>query len=94
MSVALSVVPTVNVRAQMFSNPLFASQDPYVTFWKANYYYTESDNNEIKIRRSPTLTGLRSQTPYIAWKSPWVGPDGHANLWAPEIHQIAGFWYI
>jgi GH43 family beta-xylosidase len=93
-SIALSAIPTARLQAQTFSNPLFASQDPYVTFWNGNYYYTESESNEIKIRKSPTLTGLRSQTPVIAWKSPWVGPDGNANLWAPEVHQIAGTWYI
>lgn len=80
--------------AQTFENPLFASQDPYVTYWNGNYYYTDSSNNSIFIRKSPTLTGFKTQTPYVAWKSPWVGADGHANLWAPEIHQIDGTWYI
>src|SRR5271154_146469 len=94
-SVALIVAaPASHLEAQMFANPLFSSQDPYVTFWNGNYYYTESGNNQIQIRKSATLTGLKSQTPFIAWKSPWVGPNGHANLWAPEIHQIAGTWYI
>jgi GH43 family beta-xylosidase len=85
---------TAPVQGQTFSNPLFASQDPYVTYWNGSYYYTEAKNNQIVIRKSPTLTGLKTQTPQVAWKSPWVGPDGHANLWAPEIHQISGTWYI
>jgi GH43 family beta-xylosidase len=80
--------------SQTFVNPVFASQDPYVTLWQGNYYYTESAHNQIQIRKSPTLTGLKSQTPYIAWTSPWAGPDGRANVWAPEIHQIEGRWYI
>ena len=79
---------------QTYVNPMFPSQDPYVTFWQGNYYYTDSANSQIHIRKSPTLTGLKSQTPYVAWTSPWKGPDGHANLWAPEIHQIGGTWYI
>jgi GH43 family beta-xylosidase len=79
---------------QTIANPMFSGQDPYVTFWKGNYYYTESGNNQIKIRKSATLTGLKSQTPYVAWTSQWVGPDGHANLWAPEIHQVGKAWYI
>lgn len=93
-AVAWALFASAIANGQTFSNPLFSSQDPYVTYWKGNYYYTESGNNSIQIRKSHTLTGLKPQTPYIAWKSPWVGPDGHANLWAPEIHQIDGTWYI
>jgi GH43 family beta-xylosidase len=80
--------------AQDFSNPLFASQDPYVTYWEGNYYYTQSGHNQIQVIKSPTLTGLKGQTPIVVWTSPLVGPDGHANLWAPEIHQVNGKWYI
>jgi GH43 family beta-xylosidase len=92
---ALLVLPASTIcHAQMFENPLFASQDPYVTYWNGNYYYSDSANNSIRIRKSASLTGFKTQTPYIAWKSPWIGQDGHANLWAPEIHQIDGVWYI
>jgi GH43 family beta-xylosidase len=80
--------------AQTFSNPLFPSQDPYVTFWEGNYYYTDAGNNGIHVTKSPTLTGLSSAPPLTVWTSPWVGPDGHANLWGPEIHQVNGKWYI
>jgi GH43 family beta-xylosidase len=82
-------------QAQTFTNPLFSSQDPYVTFWNGNYYYIHAPgHNQIQIIKSPTLTGLKSQTPYVAWTSPWFGPNGRANLWGPEIHQIQGRWYI
>jgi GH43 family beta-xylosidase len=94
LSIALLAPPAAQLQGQTFSNPLFSSQDPYVTFWNGNYYYTEAATNEIRIRKSPTLTGLKAQIPIVAWKSPWVGPDGHANVWAPEIHQISGVWYI
>jgi GH43 family beta-xylosidase len=84
----------IAVPSQTFENPLFSSQDPYVTFWQGSYYYTESGHNQIRIRRAQTLIGLRAAKPEVAWTSPWVGFDGRANIWAPEIHQVGGRWYI
>lgn len=28
------------------------------------------------------------------WTASKRGWDGHANVWAPELHQIGGVWYL
>jgi len=77
-----------------FQNPVFRSQDPYVQYWRGNYYYSETDGDRISIRKSPSLTALGGQAAQVVWTSPWCGWDGHANVWAPEIHLVDGRWYI
>ena len=77
-----------------FRNPVFRSQDPYIQFWNGKYYYSESDGDRISIRKSSSLSGLGAQTAKVIWTSPWKGWDGHANIWAPEIHFLDGKWYI
>ena len=80
--------------AQTFQNPLFRSQDPYLQYWQGNYYYSESDGDRIYIRKSDSLTGLGKQPAAVVWTSPWKGWNGHAQVWAPEIHLVDGIWYI
>ncbi len=80
--------------ANTFTNPVFRSQDPYLQYWNGSYYYSESDGDRVSIRRSSSLSGLGEQKPTVVWTSPWKGWDGHANIWAPEIHLLNGRWYI
>ena len=79
---------------QTFQNPVFRSQDPYVQYWHGNYYYSDSDGDRISIRKSDSLTSLGTQPATVIWTSPWTGWNGHAQIWAPEIHLVDGTWYI
>lgn len=63
-------------------------------YWQGNYYYTDSGNCQIRIRKSATLAGLAAQTPQPVWTSYLRGPDGKANIWSPEIHIINGKAYL
>lgn len=77
-----------------FRNPLFSSQDPSVAYSAGIYYYCDSDGDHIRIRSSRVLSALGQQRPRIVWTASKRGWDGHANVWAPELHQIAGVWYL
>jgi GH43 family beta-xylosidase len=90
----LLLLAPIVLPGQSFTNPVFASQDPYVVRWHGNYYYSDSDGDTIYLRKSATLTGLKDQAPKAIWTSPQRGSDGHANVWAPEIHEVNGKWYI
>jgi len=79
--------------AQTFTNPLFKSQDPWVTFWRGSYYYSESSGRSVLVRQSRTLTGLASATPTTVWTAPDSGPNSQ-DVWSPEIHPVQGAWYI
>lgn len=58
------------------------------------YYYSQSDGDSIYIRRSATLSGLAADPPHLVWTATLRGWDGHANIWAPEIHAVGGKWYL
>eukprot|EP01113_Clastostelium_recurvatum_P037430 TRINITY_DN5471_c0_g1_i1.p1 TRINITY_DN5471_c0_g1~~TRINITY_DN5471_c0_g1_i1.p1 ORF type:complete len:532 (-),score=97.03 TRINITY_DN5471_c0_g1_i1:227-1822(-) len=78
-----------------FKNPIFTSQDPWVTKVDGVYYYTESycGKADICVKISPTLTGLSTAD----WVGVWSASAGNANsdeIWAPEMHYIDGAWYI
>lgn len=92
LTLALSTLPSHSQTT--FRDPLFSSQDPYLVWWQGNYYYADSGNNQIRIRKSPTLAGLAAQAPQPVWTATLWGPDGRANIWAPEIHIINGKSYL
>jgi GH43 family beta-xylosidase len=91
---AAALLPIAVHAQRTFLNPLFRSQDPYVTLWQGNYYYSDSDGDSIFIRKSPSLSGLATAPPITVWTASRRGPDGHANVWAPEIHVIEGKSYL
>ncbi|MBB6184512.1 glycoside hydrolase family 43 protein [Oleiagrimonas soli] len=82
--------------AETFTNPVFRSQDPWITRVGGVYYYIESGCGvaDICVKRSRSLTGLAS--------APWIGVWTHhadtdsngRDIWAPELHFIDGRWFI
>jgi GH43 family beta-xylosidase len=88
------LAPAWGQTAETFQNPVFSSQDPHIAFWQGHYYYTDSDGDRIRIRKSATLTGLARSQVRVVWTSSRRGWDGHANVWAPELHLVDGRWYI
>ncbi|WP_018924971.1 family 43 glycosylhydrolase [Salsuginibacillus kocurii] len=80
-----------------FKNPLIEQRaDPWIYLHNDGFYYftgSVPSFNEIEVRRSTTLEGLREAEPVSVWKRPEEGPlSGY--IWAPEIHYIDGKWYI
>lgn len=49
--------------------------------------------DRIELRRSRTIEGLNEVKAEVVWRKPDEGPLS-ANIWAPEIHFVAGSWYI
>ena len=78
--------------------------DPYITKGSDGYYYFTSsypmygkDDSEgydrIIIRRSKTLTGLASADEKVIWHEK-NSQTAFRFIWAPEIHEINGKWYV
>jgi GH43 family beta-xylosidase len=59
------------------------------------YYYvaTAPEYDRIELRTSKTLKGISSSPVAVVWKKYSSGPMG-SHIWAPEILQIDGVWYI
>jgi len=80
--------------AQTFKNPLLPSgADPWSIYKDGYYYYTHSMQNKLVIWKTKSLADLKTAEK----KTIFVPPAGTAyskELWAPEIHFIAGKWYV
>lgn len=60
-----------------------------------DYYMTASvpEYDRLIIRRSPTIAGFSAAEERVIWRRPTAGKMG-GYIWAPELHQIDGRWYI
>ncbi|KAI7775895.1 hypothetical protein LA080_006145 [Diaporthe eres] len=88
-----------------YSNPIFTANvgDPYMTRYSADgdewYLFTYSTNDNITLRRSKALTDNwdNQETRVVFTPDPRgqdAGQPWSTDLWAPEIHNISGKWYI
>ena len=81
-----------------FDNPIVTQRaDPHlVKDVKTGCYHfigTSPRFDEIEIRQSCKINELKTATPKVIWRKRESGPMS-ANIWAPELHQINGVWYI
>ncbi|GLX67587.1 family 43 glycosylhydrolase [Paenibacillus glycanilyticus] len=75
-----------------YSNPINTTgADPYVMLHSDGYYYfTHTLGNRLDIWKSRSLTAMDLGER----KTVWEAPSGLKDIWAPEIHNIGGKWYI
>ena len=89
---ALAAAPAVN-----WPNPLVKQRaDPQVLLAADGWYYltaTVPEYNRIELRRAHTIAELPLAEPKAIWSKHATGTMA-ANIWAPEIHFIAGKWYL
>ena len=79
------VNPLVKNRADA---QIFRHEDGY-------YYMTGSvpEYDRLVLRRSKTIAGLATAKEAVLWRHEASGPRS-GFLWAPELHQIDGVWYM
>lgn len=81
-----------SIAAATFKNPINPGPDPWMEFYKGNYYLTTSQNDAIRMWKSPTVAGLKTARPVTIWT------DSDASrsraIWAPEFHFISNRWYL
>lgn len=80
-----------------WTNPIIPQRaDPHVTLHTDGWYYftaTAPEYDRIELRRARTLGELSTAEVKVVWRKHASGPMG-AHIWAPEIHYIAGKWYL
>ncbi|TKA83283.1 hypothetical protein B0A55_00796 [Friedmanniomyces simplex] len=77
-----------------YTNPILPTgADPWVTRYGNYYYMTYTTNDNITILRSSILTDWTNADVKLAFEPP-PGQNYSTDLWAPELHNIAGSWYI
>ena len=76
-----------------FRNPIDPrGQDPWVVQWEGQYLYCWSEGR-IKISAARRLQDIASGPATTIWTPPSTGPYSR-NIWAPELHHVAGRWYV
>jgi len=83
--------------APAFHNPLLMQRaDPQVVLHTDGYYYftaTVPEYDRIELRRVKDLNDLATAEAKTVWRKHASGVMSR-NIWAPEIHQIDGKWYL
>lgn len=88
-----------------YPNPFIESKaDPWITKGSDGYYYFTASYpqygsgdskgySKVTLRRSRTILGLRNAEEVAIWNANKT--DGvYRFIWAPEIHEIDGKWYV
>ncbi|CNJ92873.1 Alpha-N-arabinofuranosidase 2 precursor [Yersinia aldovae] len=80
-----------------YPNPLIEQRaDPFIYRHTDGYYYFTAsvpEYDRLELRRAKSLIGLAQAEAVTVWHKPQQGPMS-ALIWAPELHFIAGKWYI
>lgn len=83
--------------AALWTNPLVRERaDPWITRDADGSYLltaTVPAYDQIELRRASALGELGAAKPVVIWKKHASGPASH-HIWAPELHQINGKWYV
>ncbi|MDJ1482633.1 glycoside hydrolase family 43 protein [Cytophagaceae bacterium YF14B1] len=90
-----SFLTNLKAQEQTFSNPLLPSgADPYSTYYKGYYYYSNSiGGDRLQLRKTKNLANLKQGETKIIWQPP-QNTKHSKELWAPEVHHINGKWYV
>ncbi len=96
----LSILLLLSLRAwsqsspNTFTNPLLpAGADPWSIYKDGYYYYMHTTGNRLELWKTSSLAGLRDAEHKTIWTPPATGPYSK-DIWAPEIHFLAGKWYV
>ena len=85
------------VAAPVPVNPLVKQRaDAQVFLHDDGYYYMTGsvpEYDRLVLRRSKTLAGLATAEEAVLWRHEASGPRS-GFIWAPELHQIDGKWYM
>ncbi|KAK0659400.1 Extracellular exo-alpha-(1-_5)-L-arabinofuranosidase [Lasiodiplodia hormozganensis] len=80
--------------AATFSNPLRETDgsDPQIVWHDGYYYLMTTTWTDVQLTRATTLEGLKTGERKTIWVD--SDPSRCCSVWAPEIHQLDGTWYI
>jgi len=82
-------------KVKYFKNPVIDGDhaDPFVAQKDGNYYFLSTKGNRISIAKTRAMSQLVAAIETVVWTPP-QNTDHSADIWAPELHFLAGKWYI
>ena len=91
--------PSTTAQSETFQNPLnqYGGADPWLVYHDGFYYLaTTTWTSELTMRKSPTLSGLKTVDPVQIYHE--TDASRCCNMWAPEFHLLDGpdgpRWYF
>lgn len=76
-----------------YNNPLLdRGPDPWALYHNGYYYYMNTTQNDLQLRKTKDITDLRHAQVKTIWTP--TDPANSHDLWAPEIHFMQGKWYV
>lgn len=86
-----------NFKETYYNKPLISERaDPYIYLHSDGYYYFTASvpaYDKIILRKAKDLIGLATAKEYVIWNKHEQGTMSY-HIWAPELHNIDGNWYI
>lgn len=81
-------------KEETFTNPLLTrGADPWITQKDGTYYYTYTHGSRVVLYVTKKISELDKASQINAWIPP-PNTMYSENIWAPELHEIDGNWYI
>lgn len=98
LAVVFCVAKSPAQQTATFTNPLIKTQDapdPWIIYHQGFYYFTATldPSGGVWLWRSKTLSGLETSEKIKIYDAPLKGGTSK-QIWAPEIHQLNGKWYV
>lgn len=80
-------------KKQTYTNPLLpVGPDPWALWHEGSYYYMHTMQDSLVLWVTEDVTDLKNATKKTIWIP--TDPSNAKDLWAPEIHNINGKWYV
>jgi len=94
LTICSAIIAAGAAERREFHNPLLPSgADPWVTSRNGFYYVMVTTGRNLTIRKTRDITDLEHAEKKVVWTPPATGPYSR-DIWAPELHFLAGKWYI
>ncbi len=91
---AMSILPAeAQKKDNTYTNPLLEyGPDPWAIWHDGTYHYMHTMVDSLVLWKTKDITDLR----HAQKKTIWIptDPKNKHDLWAPEIHNIDGKWYV
>ena len=91
-----SVTPPPAERVETFANPVYrVGPDPWVFQQDSTYYVTYTTGRNITLIETSKMSALNTSATQakVVWSPPASGMNSD-QIWAPELHEIDGSWYV
>lgn len=77
-----------------YTNPLFKDRgpDPWALLHDGTYYYMHTLGDRLMLWKTKDIADVSNAPCKTVWTP--TDPANSSDLWAPEIHNINGKWYI